>query len=123
MSEPTNAPSALDELLDRMSDASRQILKAVDDLTHRIDQWTKDFVDRSEAATERLLKRFEDQSRAQIDALRREVAQLERRIGALRQAATAKQPAAKKKAAAKKAKKKATAKKPASKKSAARKTA
>ena len=132
MSEPANVPNALDDVLERLSHASSQIVKAVEDQTRHIDQWTKDFVDRSEAATERLLKRFEQQSRAQIDALRREIAQLERRTRALRKAApvkkapanktTAKKAPAKKKSAAKKesaAKKKA----PTKKKSAARKTA
>ena len=64
MSEPANVPNALDDVLERLSHASSQIVKAVEDQTRHIDQWTKDFVDRSEAATERLLKRFEQQSRA-----------------------------------------------------------
>jgi mevalonate kinase len=123
MSDPANTPNALDEMLDRLSHASSQIVKAVEDQTRQIDEWTKDFLDRSEAATERLLKRFEQQSHAQIDALRREVAQLERRIGGLRSTAPAKKATAKKTAAKKTAAKKTAANKTAANKTAANKTA
>jgi hypothetical protein len=117
MSEPANVPNALDDVLERLSRASSQIVQAVEDQARQIDQWTTDFLDRSETATERLLKRFEQQSRAQVDALRREIAGLERRLSALRKKATAKKAPAKKATAKKAPAKKAAAKKPAARKS------
>ena len=64
MTQPAPEQNTLDVLLDRGAGRlSKEVVKAVEDQTRQIEQWTKDFVDRSEAVTERVFERLENQSR------------------------------------------------------------
>ncbi|HTN78282.1 MAG TPA: hypothetical protein VMK16_01315 [Acidimicrobiales bacterium] len=118
-----------------MATLSERMRSDGEEQMRQFDQRARDWIDRGEAATERLVQTIEKEVRAQIAALRREVDDLASRVADLRttlprKVAAKKRSAAKKTSAKKTAAKKTSAKKttsakkrPAAKKTAAKKTA
>lgn len=113
----------VDQLLNRLSKATIQITRASEKQAREADKQVKRLLDRGEASTERLIKAIGKEMQSQISGLRRELRDVERRVGELRTSVTkqsgskqapAKQTVARKptvKKAVKKAAKKAPAKK------------
>ncbi len=129
MTEAQSPQETVDRLLDRMATLSQRMLSDSEEHLRQLDQRARDWLDRGEAATERLVQTIEKEVRGQIAALRREVDDLAGRVADLRKAlpgkATAKKATAKRKATAKKrpaSAKKTTAKKTTAKKTTAKKT-
>ena len=128
MTEAKSPQETADRLLDRLATLSERMHSDGEEQLRQLDQRARDWIDRGEAATERLVQTIEKEVRAQIAALRREVDDLASRVADLRKtlprkAAAKKRPAAKKTAAKKSAAKKTSAKKTAAKKTSAKKTA
>ena len=126
MTEAKSPEEAVDRLLDRIGTLSERMRSDNEERLRQFDQRARDWLDRGEAATERLVQTIEKEVRGQIAALRREVDELASRVADLRKAlprkTSAKKTAAKKTAAKKTAAKKTAAKKTAAKKTAAKKT-
>lgn len=132
----TDNQTTVDEIegvLDRIATATDQFTKASERQAREIDRQLKRLVDRGEASTERLLKVIDKELRTQIIGLRRELRDVERRVGELRAAGEkatrnatarvgAKKLPAKKSPTKQAAAKKAPAKKSAAKRAPAKKT-
>ena len=110
MTEPKSPQETADRLLDRMATLSERMRSDSEEHLRQLDQRARDWIDRGEAATERLVQTIEKEVRGQIAALRREVDELASRVADLRKALPRKT-SAKKTAAKKTAAKKTTAKK------------
>jgi hypothetical protein len=133
VTEAQSPQETVDRPLDRLAALSERMRSDGEEQLRQLDQRARDWLDRGEAATERLLQKIEKEAGAQIAALRREVDDLARRVADLRKAAlpgkatakktSTKKAAAKKTNAKKRPAKKATAKKATAKKATAKKAA
>ena len=72
MTETQPAEEAIERLLDRMAALSERITGEAEEQVHRVDQRARDWLERGEAATDRLIKMIDKDVRAQITTLRRE---------------------------------------------------
>jgi uncharacterized protein YukE len=84
VSDAPKNPDMVDDLLDRLSRASTQIADAAEERVRDLDRRMRELVERSEGALNRVLETVEQQSRAQIAGLKREVGQLEQRLAQVR---------------------------------------
>ena len=122
MSKPNPSSDGLDQLLERVSDASDRLAKATEDQFRQVEARIRELVDHAEQTSDRLVTELRDQ----IAVLRRDVERLARRGGETAKRVVKKTPVKKapaKKAPAKKApgQEKAPAKKAPAKKAPAKK--
>lgn len=87
MTERQPAQEAIEHLLDRMAALSERITGEAEEQVHRVDQRARDWLERGEAATDRLIEMIDKDVRAQITTLRREIDELAARVADLRKAA------------------------------------
>ena len=73
VTEAQSPQETVDRLLDRMATLSERMLRDSEEQLRQFDQRARDWLDRGEAATERLAQTIEKEVRGQIAALRREV--------------------------------------------------
>ena len=105
---------AIEQLLDRMATLSRRFASDAEEQLRQLDQRARDWLDRGEAATNRLIKTIDKEVRSQMVSLRREIDDLSGRLAELRKSAVPRKAAArgataKKTASKKAARKRATA--------------
>ena len=75
------------DLLDRIGKASERLVDSSERQAHELDERMKEFIDRSEKATQDFVDRVDKELRTQLASLRKEVAQLQSRLsGAARPA-------------------------------------
>ena len=92
MSKPNTTSDGLDQLLERVSNASERLAKASEEQFRQVEQRIRELVHRAERTSDRLVTQLRDQ----ISELRRDVERLARRGGESAKKTTAKKTPAKK---------------------------
>jgi hypothetical protein len=121
MTDTQPAQEAIERLLDRMATLSQRFASDAEEQFRQLDQRARDWLDRGEAATDRLIKTIDKEVRSQMVSLRREIDDLGGRLAELRQNAEPPKAAARRATAKKTATKKATGKGATAKKAKAKK--
>ena len=123
MTDTQPAQEAIERLLDRMATLSQRFASDAEEQLRQLDQRARDWLDRGEAATDRLIKTIDKEVRSQMVSLRREIDDLGGRLAELRKNAVPRKAAARGATAKKTATKKAGGKGATAKKRSTKKTA